>query len=141
MENFRNKIRKNLYVSVILALISIAGIVLLTVFGKNNDGFNATSGFFGGMLAVSSCNVIKIRKALRDEKVFKQMYIAKTDERNIRIEREASATMFNITLIALSAATVVSNFFSSTVSSTLSVCIAFIFITYTAVSVYYNKKL
>ena len=141
MENFRNKIRKNLYVSGLLALISIAGIVLLTVFGKNNDGFNATSGLFGGMLAVSSCNIIKIRKALRDEKVFKQMYIAKTDERSIRIEREASAAMFNITLIVLAAATVVSNFFSSTVSSTLSVCIAFILITYTAVSVYYNKKM
>ena len=59
MENFRNKIRKNLYVSGLLALISIAGIVLLTVFGKNNDGFNATSGLFGGMLAVSSATSLR----------------------------------------------------------------------------------
>ena len=141
MEEFRNKIRKKTGVYILLSVISLTGVVLLTVFGKNNYGFNATSGFFGGLLGVSLVNIIQSKKALKDEKRLKELYIRKNDERNIRIERETSATMFNVVLIGLSTATIVSNFFSTTISSTLSVCLAFILVVYAAVSVYYNKKI
>ena len=141
MEGFRNKIRKRVRVYTLLSVISLTGVVLLTVFGKNNYGFNATSGFFGGLLGVSLVNVIQSKKALKDEKRLKELYIRKNDERYIRIERETSATMFNVVLIGLSTATIVSNFFSTTISSTLSVCLAFILVVYAAVSVYYNKKI
>ena len=141
MEGFRNKIRKRVRVYTLLSVISLTGVVLLTVFGKNNYGFNATSGFFGGLLGVSLVNVIQSKKALKDEKRLKELYIRKNHERYIRIERETSATMFNVVLIGLSTATIVSNFFSTTISSTLSVCLAFILVVYAAVSVYYNKKI
>lgn len=141
MEGFRNKIRKRVRVYTLLSVISLTGVVLLTVFGRNNYGFNATSGFFGGLLGVSLVNVIQSKKALKDEKRLKELYIRKNDERYIRIERETSATMFNVVLIGLSTATIVSNFFSTTISSTLSVCLAFILVVYAAVSVYYNKKI
>ena len=141
MEGFRNIIRKRVRVYTLLSVISLTGAVLLTFFGKNNYSFNATSGFFGGLFGVSLGNVIQSKKALKDEKRLKELYIRKNDERNIRIERETSATMFNVVLIGLSTATIVSNFFSTTISSTLSVCLAFIFVVYAAVSVYYNKKI
>ena len=141
MEGFRNIIRKRVRVYTLLSVISLTGVVLLTVFGRNNYGFNATSGFFGGLLGVSLVNVIQSKKALKDEKRLKELYIRKNDERYIRIERETSATMFNVVLIGLSTATIVSNFFSTTISSTLSVCLAFILVVYAAVSVYYNKKI
>lgn len=141
MEDFRIKLNKKTRIYALLFFMSIAGIVLLAAFGKNNSGFNASSGFFGGMAAVSGVNFFKMRKALRDDNVLRQVFIAKTDERTISIERETSAAMFNIIFICLSAATIISNFFSSTVSSTLSICLAFIALTYGVVSAYFNKKM
>ncbi|WP_369694190.1 hypothetical protein [Ruminococcus flavefaciens] len=44
-------------------------------------------------------------------------------------------------LLGISAATIIANFLSETVSCTLSVCLAFIFMVYIAVSSYYNSKM
>ena len=63
MEDFRIKLNKKTRIYALLFFMSIAGIVLLAAFGKNNSSFNASSGFFGGMAA---CRIR--RELLQNEK-------------------------------------------------------------------------
>ncbi len=141
MENFRITIKKRIYFFIILAVIMVAGIILLAAFGRANDGFNATSGILGAMLAIAVGNIITAKTALGNEAKLKEMYIKHTDERSAQITKEASTTTFHVILIGMSIATVIANFFSEIVSCTLSVCMAFIFMVYISVSAYYNKKM
>lgn len=141
MENFRVTIKKRICFFILLAAVMVAGIILLTVFGRANDGFNATSGILGAVLAIALGNVITAKMALGNEAKLKEMYIKHTDERSAQITKEASTTTFRVILLGISAATIIANFLSETVSCTLSVCLAFIFMVYITVSSYYNRKM
>ncbi|MBQ9898733.1 MAG: hypothetical protein IJM44_04690 [Ruminococcus sp.] len=141
MEDFRRSLEKKVIKYRVFIVISLVGMLTLVIFGKHNDGFNATSGFFGGLCGVLAVQLIQTKKALRDDVRLKKMYIQSTDERNIQLVQKSSAAMFNIIVVGLGLATVVSNFFSSVVCCTLSVCLAFVFIVYGAVSAYYNRRM
>lgn len=141
MENFRITIKKRIYFFILLAVIMAAGIILLAAFGRANDGFNATSGILGAVLAIVIGNVVASKMALGNEAKLKEMYIKQTDERSAQINKEASAATFRIILLGISIATIIANFLSEVVSCTLSLCMAFIFMVYISVSAYYNKKM
>ena len=141
MEEFKITLQKKIWVYYLFSGICAAGVLLLTIFGKANDGFNATSGLLGALFAISFCNIIKIRKALKNDEMLKQIYIRNTDERNIQISKEAANASFHAIIIGIALATVIANFISVTVSCTLSVCLAFIFMVYISVSAYYNSKM
>ncbi|MCR5600538.1 MAG: hypothetical protein K6G33_07350 [Ruminococcus sp.] len=141
MEEFKIKLQKKIWVYYLFSGICAVGVLLLTIFGKANDGFNATSGLLGELFAISFCNIIKIRKALKNDEMLKQIYIKNTDERNIQIAKEAANASFHAIIIGIALATVIANFISVTVSCTLSVCLAFIFMVNGALSAYYNKKM
>ena len=141
MEEFKITLQKKIWVYYLFSGICAVGVLLLTIFGKANDGFNATSGLLGALFAISFCNIIKIRKALKNDEMLKQIYIRNTDERNIQISKEAANASFHAIIIGIALATVIANFISVTVSCTLSVCLAFIFMVYISVSAYYNSKM
>ena len=141
MEEFKITLQKKIWVYYLFSGICAVGVLLLTIFGKANDGFNATSGLLGALFAISFCNIIKIRKALKNDEMLKQIYIRNTDERNIQITKEAANASFHVIIIGIALATVIANFISVTVSCTLSVCLAFIFMVYISVSAYYNSKM
>ncbi len=141
MEKFKITLQKRMWIYYLFAAICAAGVVILTVFGRANDGFNTTSGILGAMFAISLCNIIKARKALKDDDKLKAIYIRNTDERNIQIAKEAANASFHAIIIGIALATVIANFISVTVSCTLSVCLAFIFMVNGALSAYYNSKM
>ena len=141
MEEFKITLQKKIWVYYLFSGICAVGVLLLTIFGKANDGFNATSGLLGALFAISFCNIIKIRKALKNDEMLKQIYIRNTDERNIQISKEAANASFHAITIGIALATVIANFISVTVSCTLSVCLAFIFVVNGALSAYYNSKM
>ena len=141
MEEFKITLQKKIWVYYLFSGICAAGVLLLTIFGKANDGFNATSGLLGALFAISFCNIIKIRMALKNDERLKQIYIRNTDERNIQISKEAANASFHAIIIGIALATVIANFISVTVSCTLSVCLAFIFVVNGALSAYYNSKM
>ena len=63
MENFRVTIKKRIYFFILLAAVMVAGIILLTAFGRANDGSNATSGILGAVLAIAIGNVVTSKMA------------------------------------------------------------------------------
>lgn len=141
MENFKLTLQKKIRVYLLFSVICAAGVLLLSIFGKANDGFNATSGLLGALFAISFCNIIKVKKALKNDEMLKEIYIRNTDERNIQITKEAANASFHVIIIGIALATVIANFISVTVSCTLSICLAFIFLVNGALSAYYNSKM
>lgn len=141
MENFKITLQKKIHGYYLFSGICAVGVLLLTIFGKANDGFNATSGLLGALFAISFCNIIKGRKALKNDDMLKEIYIRNTDERNIQITKEAANASFHAIVIGIALATVIANFISVTVSCTLSICLAFIFVVNGALSAYYNSKM
>jgi hypothetical protein len=148
MKDFRNKLEKNnrtyrIFVAVsILCLIGM--LVLRIVLGRTESGSgpqSGMSGFFAAMIVVSLIFIKRNNKALNDDKLFKELYIRNTDERNNQISKEAGKTSFLITIGCLSVASLISDYFNRVVSATLSCCMGFIMIVYLGVTFYYNKKM
>lgn len=144
MENFRKKLQKNNVIYLLFMLVSAAGLVMVNTSllpEKISDAASVHSGLFGALLAISALSLVRNKKALSDEKSLKAMYIRNTDERNSQMMKEVSKTTFTIILAGLAIATIVSQYFSEIVSSTLSCCMAFILIVYFGVTFYYNRKM
>ncbi|MBE6864558.1 MAG: hypothetical protein E7495_08400 [Ruminococcus flavefaciens] len=145
MEEFRNKLQKNIKIYWLLVIVSAVAIVgmygFAAVTGDGEYGSGYNSGFFAAMLVVSLLHIKRNKMALQDENLFKHLYVRNTDERNNQIMREASKTSFIITIAGMSLATMVISYFSEVVSCTLSCCMAFILIVYFGVTAYYNRKM
>ena len=93
------------------------------------------------MIVVSAVFIKRNKKALNDEKLLKELYIRNTDERNNQIFKEAGKTSFLITIAGLSAAAIISGYYSQIVSATLSCCMGFIMFVYVGVTLYYRNKM
>lgn len=148
MEEFRKKLQKNnriyrLYI--VVSILCIVGIIAFHIInGRTEQGSGPQSGiigFFAAMIVVSFIFIKRNKKALNDEKLLKDLYIRNTDERNNQIFKEAAKTSFLITIAGLSAAALLSDYYSHIVSATLSCCMGFIMLVYLGVTLYYRKKM
>ncbi|MBQ9895496.1 MAG: hypothetical protein IJM38_08950 [Ruminococcus sp.] len=138
MEEFRKKLKKRLKIFWALIIVFTISYVLLLIFGSDK-GYNG--GFFTGIITVSIMNLVRTKKSLKDEKKFKEQYIRENDERLGTIEKEVTKTTFNVTLVVLSLAVIVSNYFNIIVSCTLACVLGIISAIYLGSLIYYNKKM
>ena len=138
MEEFRKKLKKRLKIFWALIIVFTISYVLLLIFGSDK-GYNG--GFFTGIITVSIMNLVRTKKSLKDEKKFKEQYIRENDERLGTIEKEVAKTTFNVTLVVLSLAVIVSNYFNIIVSCTLACVLGIISAIYLGSLIYYNKKM
>ena len=99
--------------------------------------FGATIGVFAVMLAC----IIRNCRAMKDEKRLKKLYVQAHDERTIQIQTLARNTAMQILLCVGLVATVITGYFSVTVSITIFVCIWISSSVNLVLIGYYNKKL
>ena len=83
---------------------------------------------------------LRSRKALKDEKALRKLYIQETDERAIQIWTYARAAAFQTFLILGMVSIVVAGYFSMTVSITILACVWCSSIIGLLFKIYYNKK-
>ena len=138
MEEFRKKLKKRVKIFWALIIVFTISYVLLLIFGSDK-GYNG--GFFTGIITVSIMNLVRTKKSLKDEKKFKEQYIRENDERLGTIEKEVAKTTFNVTLVVLCMAVIVSNYFNIIVSCTLACVLGIISVIYLGSLIYYNKKM
>ena len=94
-----------------------------------------------GIFALLFVSLIRNHRALKDEKQLKKLYVKEHDERNIQIQILARNTAMQIMLLAGLAATVISGYFSMTISVTILACTFFSSGISLFLVGYYSKKL
>ena len=156
MEQYKEKLRiTNVFLiigCIVLAIFAILAIgselgwfhILKPMAGDSHwhsrwNGFitGASCGIFAYMLA----GLIRNRRALKDEKKLKKLYVKEHDERTIQILTLARNTAMQILLLGGLVATVIAGYFSITVSLTILACIFAASITSLLLVGYYSKKL
>ena len=103
--------------------------------------FGFVTGASCGIFALMLFSLIRNRRALKDEKKLKKLYVKEYDERTIQIVTMARNTAMQILLIGGLVAVVIAGYFSITVSLTILACIFVSSITSLLLVGYYNKKL
>jgi len=145
MEEFRNKLQKDIRSYWILAGVSAVGIAAMlgySIFsGDGGSGIDTTVGVFITLLICSLMFIRRNKMALNDENLFKSLYVRNTDERNNQIMMTASRTSFVLIILGLALAAIVFNYIDITISRVLSCCMTFIIFVYLGVTAYYNKKM
>ena len=156
MEQYKEKLRiTNVFfiiVSVVLAVFAVLAIgselgwfhILKPVAGDSHwhshwNGF--ITGASCGIFALLFVSLIRNRRALKDEKQLKKLYVKEHDERTIQILTLARNTAMQILLMGGLVAVVIVGYFSITVSLTILACIFAASITSLLLAGYYNKKL
>ena len=135
-----------LAVFAILAIGSELGVfhILKPVAGDSHwhshwNGF--ITGASCGIFALLFVSLIRNRRALKDEKQLKKLYVKEHDERTIQILTLARNTAMQILLMGGLVAVVIAGYFSITVSLTILACIFTASITSLLLVGYYSKKL
>ena len=150
MEEFRKKLEKRVRVcAVVCCLFPITFILGGRVLRRFLPAAGATSDYSQGIvLGVCTGSVfvflvylIQSFTALHDEEKLKKMYINKTDERNIAVDRASSSMTCIILVTVLALASIVTGFINETVSITLSAAVFLCAFIRCAVGAYYNKKM
>ena len=94
-----------------------------------------------GIFALLFVSLIRNRRALKDEKQLKKLYVKEHDERTIQILTLARNTAMQILLMGGLVAVVIAGYFSITISLTILTCIFTASITSLLLVGYYSKKL
>ena len=94
-----------------------------------------------GIFALLFVSLIRNRRALKDEKQLKKLYVKEPDERTIQILTLDRNTAMQILLMGGLVAVVIAGYFSITVSLTILACIFTASITSLLLVGYYSKKL
>ena len=142
MENCRKKLRTKIVIYRILAaLLLIALIVLQALEGKGILKGETNFGFFVGGITVLIMNIIRMRKAVKDDAAMKQWYVRNTDERTIAVQQKAGNFTSLFTLFVLCIATIAASYINNTVYWTLGAAMGVYLVIYLGSLVYFNKKM
>ena len=153
MEQYKEKVKaqvRNLAVGIavwalicVLGLVFEAGDVLLPV-GGDSHWASMWHGFISGaafaFLALMALCLVRNLKALKNEKSLKKLYIAETDERNIKIWTSARSASMQIFLMLGLGAGIIAGYFSMTVSITILACVTIHSLIGGACKLYFSKK-
>lgn len=154
MEQFKNKVEaqnRSITISILIwaaiclfGFVFEAGDILIPVTGDGHwssmwHGF--ISGVSCGILLLMVIALVRNRKALKDEKALRKLYIAETDERTIKIWTSARALAMQTFLMLGLAAGIIAGYFSMTVSITILACIFIHSVIGVLCKVYYSRKL
>ena len=154
MEAYREKLKVSqriytfaavlLIIFSILFLLSECGIVNISPVTGDSHWQSRWRGFVSGasigIAGLMLVGIIRISKALKDEKALRKLYIQDHDERQIQIWTAARATAMQIFLIGGLVAGIVAGYFSMTVSITILACVVIHSILGAALKLYYSKK-
>jgi len=153
MEQFKNKVEaqnRSITISILIwaaiclfGFVFEAGDILMPVTGDSHwssmwHGF--ISGVSCGFLLLMVIALVRNMRALKDEKALRKLYIAETDERNIKIWTSARALATQTFLMLGLAAGIVAGYFSMTVSITILTCVVVHSVIGMLCKVYYSKK-
>ena len=129
MEQYKEKLKvsQRIYtVAAVLLMIFSIGIVNITPVTGDSHWQSRWRGFISGasvgIAVFMLMGIIRISKALKDEKALKKLYIQDHDERQIQIWTAARATAMQIFLIGGLVAGIVAGYFNMTVSITILAC-------------------
>ena len=156
MEQYKEKLKiTNLFLiigCIVLAIFAVLAIgselgwfhILKPVAGDSHwhsrwNGF--VTGASCGIFALLLVSLIRNRRALKDEKQLKKLYVKEHDERTIQILTLARNTAMQILLMGGLVAVVIAGYFSITVSLTILACIFAASVTSLLLVAYYSKKL
>lgn len=137
MEQYKEKLKVNCRITalcaLLLALVSVlgflaeAGIVPLTPLAGDEHWQSQWRGFMSGaamgVLGFMVVGLLRARKALKDEKALRQLYIKENDERQIQIWTSARASAMQAFLLLGLVATVVAGYFSVPIAMTILACV------------------
>ena len=156
MEQYKEKLRiTNVFLiigCIVLAIFAILAIgselgwfhILRPIAGDSHwqsAWFGFVTGASCGVFALMLVGLIRNRRALKDEKKLKKLYVKEHDERTIQIQTLARNTAMQILLLGGLVATVIAGYFSIAVSLTILACILAASITGLLLVGYYSKKL
>ena len=156
MEQYKEKLR----ITNVFLLIGCIVLAFFTVFAIGSElgwfqilkplaGDSHWHSHWNGFITGASCGIfallfvslIRNRRALKDEKQLKKLYVKEHDERTIQILTLARNTAMQILLMGGLVAVVIAGYFSITVSLTILACIFTASITSLLLVGYYSKKL
>ena len=154
MENYREKLKINLVVysisAVILAAFALLGFVSefgfirLAPTSGDSHWHSMWRGFLSGattaLLFFMIFGLVQCIRGLRSEKVLKKLYVEQHDERSIQIWTSARAAAYQVSLILGIVAVVVAGYFNMLVSITILVCRLWCSALGLIFKIYYNKK-
>lgn len=154
MEKYREKLktqnRRTLFFCLLLLSLSALGILAQTgvIPFAPVSGDNHWQSLWRGFLTGSSMGIagmlfvywLRSRKALKDEKALRKLYIQETDERAIQIWTAARADAMRYFLLLGLAATIVAGYFSVPVCLTILACVLTNSLLGLGFKVYYSKK-
>ena len=154
MENYKEKLRINIIIYAIaaiilavfslLGLLSEAGLISLTPAAGDSHWHSMWRGFISGatcaLLFFTIFGIVRCARALGSEKALKKLYVKQHDERDIKIWTSARAAAYQVFLILGIAAVVAAGYFDMVVSLTILGCIFFCSVIGLAFKIYYNRK-
>jgi len=128
----------------VLFLLSECGIVNITPITGDSHWQSRWRGFVSGasvgIAVFMLIGIVRISKALKDEKALKKLYIQDHDERKIQIWTAARATAMQIFLIGGLVAGIVAGYFNMTVSVTILACVFIHSLLGGACKLFYSRK-
>ena len=154
METYREKLKVSqriytvaavlLIIFSILFLLSECGVVNISPVTGDSHWQSRWRGFVSGasigIAGLMLVGIIRISKALKDEKALKKLYIQDHDERQIQIWTAARATAMQIFLIGGLVAAIIAGYFNMTVSITILACTLIQCLLGVGCKLYYSKK-
>ncbi|MBQ6169446.1 MAG: hypothetical protein IJK30_05775 [Ruminococcus sp.] len=142
MEEFRKKLRTKIVLCRILAAsLLIAMIVLQVLVHRGVLSGETNMGFFVGGITVLIMNIMRMKKAVKDDAALKQWYVRNTDERTIAVQQKAGNFTSLFTIFLLGIAAVAASYINETVYWTLGAALGVYLLVYLGALVYYNKKM
>ena len=155
MENYKEKAKVACWINGILCVILVgfgifcfcaeAGLVELTPLAGDSHWQSRWRGFLAGAsvgLAVyMGIGLVKILRALKDEKKLKALYVKEHDERTQAIYTSARAAAMQLSLGLGLVAVMITGYFNMTVSLTILVCVWFLALAGAGFKFYYSRKL
>ena len=156
MEQYKEKLRiTNVFLIIGCLILAVSAVLaigcelgwfqILTPIAGDSHWQSAWFGFVTGascgIFVLMFVGLIRNRRALKDEKKLKKLYVKEHDERTIQIQTLARNTAMQILLMIGLVATVIAGYFSITVSLTILACIFTASITSLLLVGYYSRKL
>ena len=142
MEKFRKQIITKIIVCIVFAVLTATVYAGMYAHFINEDSFSAGygMGFFSGLIALVFVYAVRYGSALKNPEKLKKLYIAETDERSRLIREKTASGSFTASVLILGLATVISTFFSETVTCVLAAVIGVIAVIKLCFKFYYDRK-
>ena len=142
MEGLRSKLKTNIMLCRLLIVVLIITFIVLKILEYRKVLHGDTNiGFFSTGIIVLVMNIMRMKKALRDEKSLKELYIRNTDERVISIQLRAANFTSLLTIFLLCIGMMVASYINDTVAYTLAAALGIYILIYLSSLAYFSKKM